>query len=44
MTPNKSLGYLVAVTRLKELDFESFYRRNHRTRVVTEANLSVTTM
>jgi hypothetical protein len=44
MTPNKSLGYLIAVTLLKELLFESFYGRNLRTRLVTEANLSVTAM
>lgn len=44
MTPNKSLGYLVAVTLVKELVFESFYGRNLRTRPVTETNLSVTTM
>ena len=44
MTPNKSLGYLVAVTLLKELLFESFYGRNLRSPPVTETNLSVTSM
>ena len=44
MTPNKSLGYLVTVTLLKELDFESFYGRNLRSRLVTVTNFSVTAM